>query len=139
MSTCGGFYGRSTNSSVLESVVGITPSRYGRPTNSLPELTDFSLRSSRTPDPTSTPSRRNDSLNKKIDNILQVITDQQEENREMREEIGILKECVLNSKDKELAPSKKKIPVELSVSLLLFMPVMLLTVICPCGLKGLDV
>ena len=126
MSTCGGFYGRSTNSSVLESVVGITPSRYGRPTNSLPELTDSSLRSSRTPDPTSTPSRQNDSLNKKINNILQVITDQQEENREMREEIGILKECVLNSKDKELAPSKKKIPVELSVSLLLFMPVMLL-------------
>ena len=57
----------------------------------------------------------------------------------MREEIGILKECVLNSKDKELAPSKKRIPVELSVSLLLFMPVMLLTVICPCGFKGLDV
>ena len=41
-----------------------------------------------------------------MDRILKATSDQKEENREIREEIDMLKECMLNSKGEELAPIK---------------------------------
>ena len=39
---------------------------------------------------------------------LKATSDQKEENREIREEIDMLKECMLNSKGEELAPIKRE-------------------------------
>ena len=43
-----------------------------------------------------------------MDTILKPTSDQKEENREIREEIDMLKECMLNSKGEELAPTKRE-------------------------------
>ena len=43
-----------------------------------------------------------------MDRILKATSDQKEENREIREEIGMLKECMLNSKGEEPAPIKRE-------------------------------
>ena len=57
-----------------------------------------------------------------MDKILKAISNQKEESMEIREEISVLKECMVNNNtDKGELPCKKRIPIDLSVSSLIYL------------------